>query len=182
MKIQKRHIVLASLMFALATAVFINWRFSPESSSKLKDVSKELGVATYVNAETSTDDQVENVSKQVSQSDAYFAKASLERDQSRDEAIDIAQKTLTLSDSSEEAKTKAVEQLSKLEDNIVIESNVENLLKAKGFSNCLCMMSEDSCSVAVIKKEMTENAPLIIKDAVLSQCEIDFNSISIVEV
>ncbi len=182
MKIQKRHIVLASLMFALATAVFINWRFSPENSQKLKDVSKELGVATYVNAEKASDDQVANVSKQVSSSDAYFAKAVLERDQSRDEAIDVAQKTLTLSDSSEEAKTLAVEQLSKLEDNMVIESNVENILKAKGFTNCLCMMSDDSCSVAVIKKEMTENSPLIIKDAVLSQCEIEFNSISIVEV
>lgn len=181
MKIQKRHIVLASLMLALAVAVFINWRFtSPESS--IKDVSKELGVATYVNAEEASSDQIANVSKQTTKADEYFAKAVMEREQSRDKAIDTAQETLKLSDSSDDAKALAVEQLSKLEDNIVVESNVESILKAKGFSNCLCLISDNSCSVAVIKKEMTKNSPLIIKDAVLSQCEIEFNNISIIEV
>ena len=181
MKIQKRHIVLASLMLALSAAVFINWQFS-DSSIHAKDVSKELGAATYVNSDTSSADEVAQVSKQTSKQDQYFAKATTERDKACDEAIEIAKETLKLSDSSDEAKTKAVEQLSKLEDTIITQTNIENILKSKGFTQCICILSDDYCSVAVIKKELSDNSPLIIKDAVLSQCDIDFNNITIVEV
>ncbi len=183
MKLHKRHIVLAALVLALSAAVFVNWRFSDSESSLISDVSKELGAATYVNADAqSTDDEVSSVAKQTTKADEYFAKALLERQQALDNAVDTAQDTLKLADSSDEAKSIAVEQLNKLEDNIVIESNIESILKAKGFSQCLCMIADDACSVAVLKSELKDNAPLIIKDAVLSQCEIDFNSITIIEV
>lgn len=183
MKIQKRHIVLASLVVALSAAVFINWQFSDNTGMLAKKTSKELGAATYVNANMkSSDDEVTNVSKTTSTNDEYFAKAVVERDQARDEALEIAKETLTLSDSSEEAKTKAVEQLNKIEDNIVKENNVESVLIAKGFSQCLCIISEDKCSVAVLKKELKKNSPLIIKDAVVSHTNVEFNNITIIEV
>ncbi|MBQ8057144.1 MAG: SpoIIIAH-like family protein [Ruminococcus sp.] len=182
MKFHKRHIVLAALILALGGAVFINWQFS-DDTSLISDVSKELGAATYVNADVAaTDDEVSKVSKQTSKSDEYFAKAEVEREQSRDSAIETAQEILKLSDSSDEAKTLAVEQLNKLEDNIVTETNIENILKAKGFSLCLCMIADDSCSVAVLKEEIVDDSPLIIKDAVLSQLDIEFNNITIIEV
>lgn len=181
MKFQKRHVVLAALILALGGAVFINWQFSDDSSI-ISDVSKELGAATYVNAEAvSTDDQVSEVSKQTTKAQEFFAKSEMEREQSRDSAIETAQETLKLADSSEEAKTLAVEQLNKLEDNIVTETNIENILKGKGFSECLCMITDDSCSVIVLKDELVDDSPLIIKDAVLSQLDIDFNNITIID-
>ncbi len=182
MKFQKRHIVLAALVLALGTAVFINWRFS-DGDNLIKDVSKELGAATYVNADAgATDDEVANVSKQTTAADEYFAKAELERETARDSAVELAQETLKLADSSDDARSLAVEQLNKLEDNIVKESNIESILKSKGFSRCLCMISDDTCTVSVPKSEIKNNAPLIIKDAVLSQLTIDFNNITIIEV
>lgn len=182
MKFHKRHIVLAALVLALGAAVFINWQFSDETSALAEEVSKELGAATYVNSDTSSTDQVAQVSKQTSASDEYFAKAVVEREQAYDSAIDTAKETLKLADSSDEAKTKAVEQLNKLEDSLVIQSNIESILKGKGFSECLCMITDDSCSVAILKDELVDDSPLIIKDAVLSQMDIDFNSITIIEV
>lgn len=181
MKFQKRHVVLAALVLALGTAVFINWQFS-DGDNLIKDVSKELGAATYVNADANaTDDEVSDVAKQLSATDEYFAKALLERETSRDSAVEIAQETLKLADSTDEARSLAVEQLNRLEDNIVKESNIESILKGKGFSQCLCMISDDSCSVTVPKSEFKDNAPLIIKDAVMSQMTIDFNNITIIE-
>lgn len=182
MKIQKRHIVLAALVLALGAAVFINWQFSDSGSSLIHKASKELGAATYVNADTSSDDEVANVSKQTTKADEYFAKAATERQQAYDSAVETAKETLKLADSSDEAKTQAVEQLNKLEDNLVIQSNIESLLKGKGLSNCLCLIGEDSCTVCVLKEELVDDTPLIIKDAVLSQMDIDFNSITIIDV
>ncbi len=182
MKIQKRHVVLAALVLALGAAVFINWQFSDDSSALAQEVSKELGAATYVNTDTSSSDQIAKVSKTTSSADDYFAKAEVEREQAYDTAVETAKETLKLADSSDEAKTKAVEQLSKLEDALVIQSNIESILKAKGFSRCLCMISEESCTVAVLKDELVDDSPLIIKDVVLSQIDIEFNSITIIEV
>lgn len=182
MKFQKRHIVLAALVLALGAAVFINWQFSDESSTLAKEVSKELGAATYVNADVSSSDQIANVSKTTSSADEYFAKAQVEREQAYDTAVETAKETLKLADSSDDAKTKAVEQLSKLEDALVTQSNIESMLKAKGFSRCLCLISENSCSISVLKDELIDDSPLIIKDIVLSQLDIDFNSITIIEV
>ena len=182
MKVQKRHIVLAALVVALGAAVYINWQFSGTPDSLISKTSKELGAATYVNAEGSSKDQVLSVSKSTDESSNYFAKAELQRQQSRDEAIDTAQNTIKLTDSSEETKTKAVEQLNKIEDNIVKESNIEALIKAKGMTKCLCYISDKGCTVTVLKKELQKNSPLIIKDIVLSQLDIDFNSITIVDV
>lgn len=182
MKFQKRHIVLAALVLALGAAVFINWQFSDSDSSLAKEVSKELGAATYVNADTSSSDQLAEVSRQTTAADEYFAKAVVEREQAYDSAIETAKETLTLADSSEEAKTLAVEQLNKLENELVIQSNIESMMKAKGFSACHCMITGDACSVAVLKSELVDDSPLIIKDIVLSQMDIDFNSITIIEV
>lgn len=183
MKIQKRHIVLAALILALSAAVFINWRFQGADNKIIKPTSKELGVATYVNSDiTSTDDEVMGVSKTTKNSDSYFAKAIVERQQFHDKAIDLAQETLTLSDSSDEARAKAVEQLNKLEETFVKEGNIEGIIKAKGFSECLCYISDDSCTVTVLKNELKDNAAFVIKDAVLSQLDIGFDKIKIIEV
>lgn len=181
MKIQKRHIVLASLMLALGAAVFINWQFSSADVEQQK-TPKELGAATYVNSDVATEDQVTDVAKTTNSTDEYFAKAVLEREQTRDSAIEIAQETVNSVDSSEQAKTKAVEQLNAIENNIVLESNIESILKGKGISQCLCFITEQSCSVVISKSDMKDNIPLIIKDVVLSQLDIDFNSIKIIEV
>lgn len=182
MKLQKRHIVLCALVMALSAAVFINWRFQDPNEDHLGKVSKELGAATYVNADVATGDEVASVSKQISSQDEYFAKAVMEREQAQDKAIETAQETVKLSESSDEARKMAVEQLSKLEDNIVKQSNIESILRGKGYPSCLCFISEDSCTVSVAKDNLKENTPLVIKDAVLSQLKIDFNNITIIEV
>lgn len=182
MKFHKRHIVLAALVLALSAAVFINWQFSDESKALISDVSKELGAATYVNADaTATDDEVQDVAKKTTSADTYFAKAETERQQARDEALEIAKETLALADASDEAKTSAVEQLNKLEDNIIKESNIESILKGKGYSQCLCFLSDDTCTITVLKSDIKDNSPLIIKDVVLSQTDVDFNSITIID-
>ncbi len=183
MKIQKRHIILSALILALAAAVYLNWQFSDSNHSLTAQTAKELGAATYVNADASSSaDEVSSVSKNTTKADDYFAQAQLERQQAQDEATEIAQETLTLADSSEEARALAVEQLSKLEDNIVKQSSIESILKAKGFSQCLCYISEQSCTISVLKTELKDNSAIIIKDAVLAQLDIDFANITIVEV
>lgn len=188
MKIQKRHIVLAALVLALGAAVYLNWQFEG-SNSLVKETSKQLGEATYVNADAkATADEYKSKKVSVSNDadnmagDDYFLKASTERSQAQDKAIDTAKEVVVSADADKDIKEEAIETLNNLEKMIVSQSNIENILKAKGFSQCLCFISDDACSVAVLKNDMKDDSPLIIKDAVMSQYDVDFNNITILEI
>lgn len=194
MKIQKRHIVLASLVLALGAAVYLNWQLTDNSSllNTNSTDAKELGQAKYVNnsvtiTETQTEPATDTPEEQAQatlkeEEDAYFADAKNKREQTQDAVVSSIKEITGNLDESDEAKKLAAENLAKIENVILQQSNVENILKAKGFSQCMCYVSDDSCTVVVLKSELEDLSALIIKDAVNSQCGIDFDKITIVEV
>ena len=71
---------------------------------------------------------------------------------------------------------------SKIEKYITYQTNIENLLKAKGFTDCLCCITEKGCSVVVPKEDMKKSSPMIIKDVVYGQTGINFENITITEI
>ena len=180
MKIQKKHILVSALVLALGAAVYVNWQFSgvPVSS----EASKELGAVTYVNKNTSaTADEASKSSVKLSPKEK-ITKARTQRSQAQDKALDEAKNIIKLSDSSEDAKKKAVEQANVIEKRILAQSDIEGILLAKGFSMSVCYISDGGCTVTVLADEMEKDSPLIIKDAVMSQTEILFNDIVIIDV
>lgn len=181
MKIQKKHVLVSALILALGAAVYLNWQFS--GSGGVSTASKELGAATYVSKNTAaTVDEPGAAGNRSLTPKERIAASRTERTQAQDKALDSAKSILTLSDSTDEAKKAAVEQASRIEERIIAQSNIENILYAKGFSECLCYVTDESCTVTVLKDELQKNSPLIIKDAVLSQIDVGFSDIVIVEI
>ncbi len=189
MKIKKRHIVLASLVLALSSAVYLNWQLSDPKTGNVSSTGRELGAATYVNskADTSSDEMQVSATASAQQGDLskeqveFFASSRAERQRTQDEMIALSRQILELSDSSDEAKEEAAEQLTKIEDIILSQNRIETTIKAKGFSDCICCLSESSCTVIVPKSEIKENSLLIIKDCVDEVTDLPFENISIVE-
>lgn len=182
MKIQRKHVVLASLVLALGAAVYINWQMSA-SPDNMK--SKELGKATYVNSNISaTVDEANNslVTSLTKEQQNYFSDARLNRDKTADEVKNIALEALSLAESDEDTKELALAQLAELEETLMNQVTVENTLIAKGFSDCVCSVSDNSVTVIVPEGEMTDNSSLIIKDAVSDVCDIPFDSISVITI
>ena len=75
-KIEKRHLVLGTLVIALSAAVYLNWQFGV--SDNVSKTSKELGVAKFVNAttsteETSTFDEAMQTSNMTSEQQQYLS-------------------------------------------------------------------------------------------------------------
>lgn len=188
MKIKKRHILLASLVFALSAAVFLNWRLSDGQGITVSNPVKELGSATYVNSSITTEDEMSVYSSDIEESDLtdeqieYFATSRSERKKTQDEVIELARQILELSDSSDEAKEEAAEQLSGIEEMLLSQNRIEMTLKAKGFSDCICCLSDMSCTIIIPQGEMTDNSSLIIKDCVDEVTDLPFENISIVEI
>ena len=115
----------------------------------------------------------------------FFESARLNREKSRDEALDTIEKTLKNASLSDEEKQTAAETLQAQITNIELEAELETLIKAKGFVDCVVMLGADTADVTV----MTENDALTaaevtqIRDVSLSQCpDVKAQGITVVEV
>lgn len=115
----------------------------------------------------------------------FFEQARLTRSKARDEALDELESSLKHAALTQEEKDSLTARLSAQLAFVTKESDLETLIKAKGFADCVVMLTEDSAQVTV----MTENDALTaeevtrIRDAVLSRCpDLDAQGITVVEV
>ncbi len=79
----------------------------------------------------------------------YFTSVALNRQQSRDEAIDVLKLVSESEEASEEARAEAVSKIAQIATDVQNEANIETLVKAKGFSECVAVISDNSVSVIV---------------------------------
>ena len=112
----------------------------------------------------------------------YFSEARLSRQKSRDQAVELLEKTITDTKSNEAAKKDAVAKAAVISQNTIQESNIENLIKAKGFLDCVVFIQNSECSVVVKMKDSSQNNATVIKDIVEGQSGIKCDKIKIVEV
>ena len=202
MAIRKRQLVLAALV--VGAAVYLNWQFG--GNSQIVDAGtsvsdKELGAAQLVNGsvDSSPSSAVsEAVSSAVSGGTAseasseaantantdvntYFAQARLERQKSRDASQELVQKVLDDTTADESTKTEAANQAAEISQNIVTETNIENLVKSKGFVDCVAFIQNGACNVVVQKDgEFASADAIAIKDIVVAQAKISADKITIV--
>ena len=183
MKLGKRQIVLAALILALGAAVYLNWQFTSvtpvvEETAASTSSEGELGVAQLVNnsyIETVTD---EASSATPTTMNSKLSEARVERQSARDEALDMIDDILADVDSDSDAKKLAIEEASAIAQNMVKETNIESVIKAKGVTDAVVIINSDNCSVIVDK--LGDNA-LIIQDVITTQTEISSDKINIVE-
>ena len=191
MKFGKRQVVLAALVLALGAAVYLNWQFSDNNDLLATNVvqsTKELGEAKYVNtaAKSSSQDKIDEKSDSDVQTisekaNEYFAKATASRQKARDEASDMIKEILNDVKSSDEVKAEAVKKAAETAQIIQQETNIENLVKSKGFSDCIAFIQNGECSIVVSADGLDSNSAITIKDIVSGQSGISFDKIKITE-
>ena len=183
----KRQLVLAALVMALGAAVYLNWQFSGNQQLLAADTlssEKELGTAQLVNgeAESGTESEEEAAAQSTAETgEAQFTQARLSRQQARDEAVELLEGIIKDAESSDEAKKEAVAQSAEIAQNVLRENNIENLVKAKGYSDCVAVIQNGECSVIVSGKLQNESDAVVIQDIVAGQTDFSPEKIKIVE-
>lgn len=81
--------------------------------------------------------------------DSFFASTQVERQRSRDEAIEVLQLVVENPEALDESKSLAMEEISKIAAAIDSESKIESLVTAKGFEKCIAVVSDSGCNVIV---------------------------------
>lgn len=182
MKTWKKNLVAAAVLVTVCTGIYMNWLYTQqETAAELTDtldtqkvMSDELLVLDDV--------QVMNGENSVSTATDYFAAVRLSRQQARDSAVNLLQEAVAVSD-----QTKAAESATELEDIVqtaLTEAQIESLVIAKGYTDCVAYMSSEGISVAVSAPEggLASEDVAVIADIVLTQSEYTLDEIRIVEV
>lgn len=199
MKLGKKELVLTGLVLTLGAAVYLNWQFSSNtdllSGANAVSVSKELGEAEFVN--TSSDKKVGESSTEkssakatekhtsnkapasASNSDEYFAQAKLDREETQDKIAEMTQEILKSVEENDTVKSEAVAKAAQLATILEQQTNVESLIKAKGFENCLVFIQNGECSIVVKDSTLTDEDTLIIKDIATGQTGVSIDKIKI---
>lgn len=172
----KGHIVTATLVVCLAAAVWLNMKFSSFSSPTASN-DKNLGDAQYYDTNSNLGEAV-----QTSAAVDRIAAARNDRNTQRNSTVESFTKIIENSSSDEDAKKQALEDLGDIAESISKESSVETVIKAKGFSDALVIISEDSVTVIVPSENLLPSETLQIQDAVTSQIDIDLEKIKIITV
>ncbi len=166
----KAQLALILMVLALGTAVWLNMHYSSK---------KYLGEATYVSDNKSAS-AVQTAAK-VKQTDA-FSQARTNRQKAYDTAADLVRDTLDKSNLTDAEKADAVKRISAMAGRLEKENNVETLLKAKGFSDAVAVIGENSVSLVVRSEGLTTAQTLQIQDIVVAETQVPLGNIKIIAV
>ena len=197
-----RRATAVTLAAALVIAVFLNWQYArtnvetepldaqmvsaaagpaeetaavldglPTEAEAASDVSKNYGEAQLVSVANDSGTK-------------FFEQARLKREKAHDETVDTIQKTLKGSALSAEEKKAYTDQMAAALEDLNAENEIETLIRAKGFADCLCFLQAGRADLTV----MTAGEPLTaaqvaqIRDVVLSKSSVTAQNITVVEV
>ncbi len=185
MKINKRQIVFLTLALVVCVAVYLNWRFLDQVDLTGDGmVSVETGNTDNEESgeEEKTLGQAQLVETEAKDVTAYFTECRLNKQQDRDEALELLKSVANSEDSGTEAKEKANNDMIELAKATDIEGTIESLIKAKGFSDCMVYISEGAVNVVVATSGLTAEQAAQINEIVISESGREASAVKIVEI
>ena len=182
---KKRGAIYSVVALMLCVAVYLNWEYTGGDLAGAEDAgNKVLGESVLVGnpsgGGTGTDPDAAGDKETAND---YFSKARLSRQKARDEAINILNGTVENENADEAAKTAANTEIKLMADHARMESQIENLVIAKGYTDCVVFISEEGANVIVAKPEagLKETDVAKIKDIVVTEAAILPQNIKIIE-
>ena len=128
----------AALIIGLAVYLNYRWFYDPTTSLGFGENNMQDNFSDSENAGTDAENEND-----------YFTSTALDRKEARDEAIDVLKMVSESESASEEARAEAAEKISQIAVDIQNEANIESLVKAKGFEECVAVISDGAVSVIV---------------------------------
>jgi stage III sporulation protein AH len=181
MKIWKKNLVAAAILVTVCSGIYVNWLYTEQQT--MEELTETLDAEKVMSDDTLVISAEElAVSGELNTATDYFAAVRLSRQQARDSAVNLLQEVMAKED-----ETKAAESSANLEvivHTALTEAQIESLIIAKGYTDCVAYMSPEGISVAVSAPEggLQAEDVAVIADIVMSQSEYTMDEIRVVEV
>ena len=186
--IKRRQLIMATLVVALGSAVFVNWYFTNsdnktvEESETGSEYVQSIGEAKYVNSDNAkTESTTQNATATASKSTDYFTTVKLKRTKAHDEALADMKALLKEAPESSKSAEEISESIDSLSKTIKLEADIEALISAKLKCQCVVMINNDNAEVVVTKGNLNDASILQIMDAVLNNTDVKAENIKISE-
>ncbi len=200
MSVWKRNAVVVAIVLFVGAAVYLNWSYGREAAANSGAADpdgggKLLGQAALVNGKEGgiqgedgkTDAQPSaDPSAQPSaagEQTGYFASARLNRQQARDSALQLLQQAAADAGAQQDIIDEANASIQAMAALTMSEANVENLITAKGYGDCVCFINDNSASVVVSSTEngLSENDVTKIMEIVKKETGLTADKITVIE-
>ncbi len=181
MKIWKKNVIAAAVLVTVCAGIYVNWLYTDDQvSADLTDTLNEdkiLSSDMLVMADGTTieGDTLTSVTD-------YFAAVRLSRQEARDGAVTLLQEAMAYNNDAQDVQTDA--QLEQIVQTALCEAQIESLVIAKGYTDCVAYMSDEGISVAVASPEggLQQTDVAVIADIIISQSGMSMEEIRVVEV
>lgn len=168
-KLGARNLIVICAILLIGTAIGVNYIIYNRDEPS-QDVDIDLD-GTDIN-DTLNNDQ--NASD-------YFAQTVLSRKQARDEALEVLQSVAKSDVALPEAIESALADIAQIAEDIENESNIETLVEAKGFDDCIAVISDGKATVIVKSEGLLASQVAQINEIVYEQAGILPTDLKIVE-
>jgi len=179
MKNWKKNILAASVLLVVCAGIYMNWMYA--DAQQVADLTDLLD-AEMVMSDSGLILDTNQPSQSVDTATDYFAAVRLSRQEARDSAVNLLQEAMAYGSDGDMQASSA--QLEKIVQTALCEAQIESLIIAKGYSDCVAYMSDNGISVAVASPEggMKNTDVAIIADITISQSGFGMEEIRVVEV
>ncbi|HAG13356.1 MAG TPA: stage III sporulation protein AH [Ruminococcus sp.] len=184
--IGKKQLILSCLTLILGAAVYLNYVLAGGNGLVPANATVTKNLLEPDTQTTEADDlahygTAEMVSAAPPQSD-YFAQARLDKQTSRDHAVQTLQSIIGGGDLSEdEMVTNAIDAVN-LSKQMESEKVIESLILSQGFTDCVVYLDDDSAKVVVESNGLEPTQAAAIKEIILTETTVPAEGIRIFEV
>lgn len=190
MKIWKRNMVVAAIMLFVCAAVYLNWSYGQEVEAGAESADgKLLGEATLVGSSaddallSGTEEDAQQTQADSAEQTGYFSSARLNRQQARDSALSLLQEAAADEAADQTMIDEANASIQTMATNTLAEAQIENLVTAKGYADCVCFINDASASivVAAVDGGLTDSDTARITEIVKEETGLNAAQIKIIE-
>lgn len=179
-KVGKRNFIIACVVLLIGASVILNWVIFANQDSGFDGYDSNSGMSSsYGDGSTdasSTDKDTDTIS-----TDSFFSSTQVSRERARDEALEVLQSVVDSGSSDDAVKTQALADISQIARDMEAESNIETLIVAKGFEQCVAVISSGTINVVVKAEKLTQSDIAIINEIVYEQSGIKPADVKIVQ-
>lgn len=176
MKIWKKNLVVTAVLLTVCGGIYVNWMYGQDQT--VADLTDTLDGDKILSADqlVMADDTVDSNTMV-----DYFAAVRLSRQEARDSAVSLLQEAMAYGD---ESNATSSAELEDIVNTALCEAQIESLVIAKGYSDCVTYIADNAVSVAVAAPEGGLQQPdvAVISDIVVTQSGYTMDKIYVVEV
>ncbi len=180
MKKWKKNIVAVAVLLTVCGGIYANWAYSQDQ--EVIDLTDTLDSSIIMSADRLVmADTITGADEETNTMIDYFAAVRLSRQEARDSAVSLLQEAMAYGDA--EAGTTNT-QLQEIVNMALNEAQIESLVIAKGYTDCVAYISDDAISVAVAAPEggLQQQDVAVVTDIILNQSKFTTEQIYVVEV